>query len=117
MFDMYKDLLKRAAAAQDEITTILAASEPEPVPPEESFIAAMAVARAIVLLDRDDLESLLNELDRTESIMPFLDPTGYRRISGTIQPHRAVIRALLTAHDAIVGVLAATPPPMPKAEE
>lgn len=84
---------------------------------DESFAAVMAVTRAIVLLDRDALESLLNELDRMDSVMPLLDPTGYRRIARTIPPHRAVIQALLTAHDTIVGVLAAELPPMPTAED
>ena len=39
------------------------------------------------------VQALLDELGRTDTLMPILDPTGYRQIMGNISEHREVIQA------------------------
>lgn len=49
----------------------------------------------------EDAEALLAEIDRTETLMPFLDPTAFREIGPQLQPLRGVLRAFLAYRRAL----------------
>ena len=40
-----------------------------------------------------DVRAVLAELDRTDTLMPIVDPTGYRAIMGNVAQHREVAAA------------------------
>lgn len=53
-------------------------------------------ARMALLIPLDDARALVEEIERTDTLMPLLDPTGYRAIMDTLPQHRAVAKAFLT---------------------
>jgi hypothetical protein len=73
---------------------------------EETQEQAMNVARMLLLMvDADDLDALLREYSRMDSVMPLFDPTGYKRVMGNIPKYRTVVQALATARKQIAAVL------------
>lgn len=63
------------------------------------------VARQAMYVSVDDAVALVAEIDRTEALMPLLDPTGYRQIQGTAPAHKAVAEAFLAFRRAIAAAV------------
>jgi hypothetical protein len=58
----------------------------------DTWQQVMGVCYLIAQIPQTDVQALLAELDRTDTLMPILDPTGYRQIMGNISQHREVIQ-------------------------
>lgn len=52
-------------------------------------------AHMALLVPLEDARALVQEIDRTDTLMPLLDPTGYRAIMDTLPQHRMVAKAFL----------------------
>ena len=46
-----------------------------------------AICRQAMLIPLEDAIALVNEFERTNALMPLLDPTGYIEIAGNIGGH------------------------------
>lgn len=53
-----------------------------------------------------DVERLVQEIEQTQAIMPFIDPTGYREIARTLPHHLQVVRAFLAFRRTLDAVIA-----------
>lgn len=71
----------------------------QPTPPEMSTEDAVAfiqnTARMAMLIRVEDVQAVLTEINRTNTLMPLLDPTGYREIVDNIPRHTQIVRAFL----------------------
>lgn len=54
-----------------------------------------SAARMAMLIPVDDARALVQEIERTDTLMPLLDPTGYRAIMDTLPQHRKLAQAFL----------------------
>lgn len=52
-------------------------------------------ARMALLVPVEDARALVQEIERTDTLMPLLDPTGYRAIMDTLPQHRKLAKAFL----------------------
>lgn len=59
----------------------------------------MGVCYMAAQIPTDDVRDLLSEYDRTDDIMPTLDPTGYKAIMGNIPAHREIARTFLALRE------------------
>lgn len=46
-----------------------------------------------MLVSVEDAQRLVHEINRTETLMPFVDPTGWRKIQDTEGGHKKVAEA------------------------
>lgn len=53
------------------------------------------ICRMAMLIPVEDAVALVNEFNRMHSLMPLIDPTGYRDISGNIGGHEDAARYFL----------------------
>lgn len=51
--------------------------------------------RFALVLPIADVEAVLAEIDRTSTVMPLLDPTGYRNVMDTLPGHRDEVAEFL----------------------
>jgi hypothetical protein len=56
---------------------------------------AISCASSAMLVSMEDAEHLVREINRTEALMPILDPTGWQRIAKTEQDHLRIAQAFL----------------------
>ncbi len=68
------------------------------------------IARQVRYISIEETKALLDEFQRTEALMPFLDPTGYRTIMKNIPDHRRVVAAFLAFQQEIEAVVTAGDP-------
>jgi hypothetical protein len=61
----------------------------------------VGVAQHAILLSVEQAQALVDEMNRMESLMPILDPTGYIKIRKTMPGHKALAVAFLTFRQAI----------------
>jgi hypothetical protein len=54
-----------------------------------------AIYRVALAVSVAEVEAYVSEIDRTETLMPLVDPTAYMRIGRNIPGHRDVARAFL----------------------
>lgn len=57
---------------------------------------ARQVMHFAYLIQTNDLKRLVDEIERTDTLMPILDPTQWMRIRHNIPAHKKLARALLT---------------------
>lgn len=69
------------------------------------FNQVMALATFVTAIAVTDLEALLAEYDRTDTLGPILDPTTYRRHMRNIPQHREVAEKVLELRRAIQRVI------------
>lgn len=48
-----------------------------------------------LLIDPEHVRAVLAEIERTDTLMPMLDPTGWMKIAKNIPGHRRVVTAFL----------------------
>lgn len=53
------------------------------------------VCRLANCISLDDAKALVDEIERTDTLMPFIDPTAYLQICHTLPVHLRVARAFL----------------------
>lgn len=59
------------------------------------------------LIPLADAQAVLDEIGRTETLMPILDPTAYRNIMGNIPGHARLVRAFVTFRSALEEIVRA----------
>ncbi len=53
------------------------------------------VCRMALLVPLDTARQLAAEIERTDAVMPFLDPTGWQRLSHTLPGHQEEVEAFI----------------------
>ncbi len=53
------------------------------------------ICQLAALIPVDDAVALVNELERMDSLMPVVDPTGWVKITGTIDGHKIAASGFL----------------------
>lgn len=70
-----------------------------PQPPKVDVADVSEFARQVMqfafLVRTEDVERLVAEIDRTDTLMPILDPTGWMKIRRNIPAHKKLAHALL----------------------
>jgi len=69
---------------------------------KERVDTVCAVATTISV---SEVQAMVNELNRMESFMPIMDPSGWRNISKTIDGHKTVAVAFLKFRIALDSVV------------
>lgn len=72
---------------------------------ELTMESIQGLARMCMAISAEDIQAVLDEISRTESIMPLLDPTGYRDIQSNIPGHKRIVSAFLTFRKELESVL------------
>ncbi len=57
------------------------------------------VCRMALFVSHDDAVALVNEFNKMDTLMPILDPTGYRTIMGNMPGHQEAAEAFLEFRD------------------
>lgn len=63
------------------------------------------VARLAMIIPIEDARELLNEINRTDVMMPFIDPTAYHKIMYTLPNHRDAVNAFITYRRSLAEIL------------
>ncbi len=53
------------------------------------------VCKLALLVPLDTARQLAAEIERTDAVMPFLDPTGWQRLSNTLPGHQEEVNAFI----------------------
>lgn len=67
----------------------------QPLPVASTIAAIRSVCTVASMLREEDLEEVISEVSRTETLMPFTDPTGFMAISDQLPGMGRIARALL----------------------
>lgn len=54
-----------------------------------------ALCRSVMCLSIEEIRAVIDEINRTETLMPIIDPTAYRKIMNNIPDHRRQAEAFL----------------------
>lgn len=62
---------------------------------DEQFQLIMSQLKVLhMLVKSEDVKNILQEIDRTETLLPFIDPTKYREISPNIPGYVSILHKL-----------------------
>jgi hypothetical protein len=62
---------------------------------EDTFVQIQTIARLVRNIPLEDVDALVAEFQRMESIMPILDPTGWMRIANNVSGHQELVLAFV----------------------
>lgn len=62
------------------------------------------VCRLAMTIPLEEAQAVSAEIDRTETLMPLLDPSAYMKIMDNIPAHRDVVQAFVTFRIALAKV-------------
>jgi len=62
---------------------------------EVTLEVIQAIARSASVVSVEDTKAVLREIERTDALMPIVDPTSYMSMARTLPQHRRLVRAFL----------------------
>lgn len=65
----------------------------ENLPVEMIHQTIVSLCRASLIVTTDEVRTVLDEISRMDSVMPIVNPTGYRGIMENIDDHREMVEA------------------------